>query len=539
MERSNAYKTAASIPGPKSLLEIGVLESARWLPLAVALAVGVFYLLTIRTGHEWGDDFSLYLMHARNLAGGLEYRPAEYLHYSPYIGPDAYPPVFPLLLAPVYWLFGLNLTAMKVVVIVMFVASLLVFGQMLKEKMSPVGQAALIAVAGFCPYVWDQKDRLTSDLVFLVFAYLGMLLVNKAYREKQSEEADKWDGDRVKLALVIGVVFYLAYGTRSLGLLLVPCLLLFDLVHRRKWLPSRLACGVTAVTGSLVLLQSRLLHSDRGYYDQLATSFHDSAGAWLQYISGNVFGYGMALTEIWGNGYHRPARLALATAMTVLMVVGYLARVRKKLNYLDLFVAVYLITVSVVPMDGGGRYLVPLIPFFVLYAWEGLQVLPVGNRVRNAVVVALGIAILGSYAAKYAKLDLKTFPDGITKAEAVEFFDYVKQRTRPADVFVFTKPRALALFTDRKSSFYPLHLNDKGLWDYFQQINATHIVLGPKGISLEEQKFLTTFVGKYSASLREEFVNADFVSYRIMGIPQASGRTNYKRTRLTDPLPQE
>ncbi|MBL8191721.1 MAG: hypothetical protein JNK38_27125 [Acidobacteria bacterium] len=521
------------------MLETGALESARWLPLAVALAVGVFYLLTIRTGHEWGDDFSLYLMHARNLAGGLEYRPAEYLHYSPYIGPDAYPPVFPLLLAPVYWLFGLNLTAMKVVVIVTFVVSLLVFGQMLKEKMSPIWQAGLIAVAGFCPYLWDKKDRLTSDLVFLVFAYLGILLVNKSYRTEQAERTDKWDGNRLKLALATGVVFYLAYGTRSLGLLLVPCLLLFDLVHRRKWLPSRFASVVTAVTGILVLLQSRLLHSDRGYYDQLATSFHDSAGAWLQYIRGNVFGYGMALTEIWDNGYHRPGRLALATTMTVLMLVGYLARVRKKLNYLELFVAVYLVTVSVVPMDGGGRYLIPLVPLFVLYAWEGLQVIPVGNRVRNAVVVMLGIAILGSYVAKYTRLDLKTFPDGITKAEAVEFFDYVKQRTRPSDVFIFTKPRALALFTDRKSSFYPVHLNDKGLWDYFQRIKATHIVLGPKGISPEEQEFLTTFVGKYSTSLRREFANDDFVSYRILGIPQASGRTNYKRTRLTDPLPQE
>ena len=539
MERSNVIKTAAGYSGRNSLLETGVLESARWLPLMAVLAVGVFYLFTIRAGHEWGDDFSLYVMHARNIAAGLDYRPAAYLHYSSYIGPDAYPPVFPLLLVPVFWLFGLNLTAMKVVVVVMFLFSLLVFGQILKEKMSLVWQAALIAVVGFCPYFWDQKDRLTSDLVFLVFPYLGMLLVNKAYPAGQEDQADKWDGKRLKLALATGLVFYLAYGTRSLGLLLAPCLLLFDLIHRRKLLPSRFASVVTVVTVSLALVQSRLLNSERGYYEHLATSFHDSLDAWLNYISGNVFGYGIALAEIWDNGSNRPARLALVAVMTVLMMIGYLARVRKDLNYSELFVAVYLIIVSIVPMDGGGRYLIPLIPFFMLYAWEGLQALPVRNRVRNAVVVALGIAILGSYAAKYAKLDLKTFPDGITKAEAVEFFDYVKQRTRPSDVFVFTKPRALALFTDRKSSFYPLHLNDKGLWDYFQRINATHIVLGPKGISPEEQEFLTAFVGKYPASLREEFANADFVSYRILGVPQASGRTNYKRTRLTDPLPQE
>lgn len=539
MEHSSVYKSATAYSDRNGLLEIRTFESARWLPLAAVLAVGVFYLLSIRAGHVWGDDFSLYVMHARNIAAGLDYRPTAYLHYSPYIGPDAYPPVFPLLLAPVWWLFGLNLTAMKVVVIVTFVASLLVFGLMLKEEMSPIWRATLLLVIGFCPYVWDQKDRLTSDLVFLFFAYLGMWLVNKAYPANQPDRANEWNSQRLKLALATGLVFYLAYGTRSLGLLLVPCLLLFDLVHRRKLLPSRFACVASAVTGTLVLAQSRLLHSDRGYYDQLATSFHDSLGAWLQYISGNVFGYGMALTEICDNGYNRPARLVLATAMTLLMAVGFLARVRRKLNYTELFVAVYLIVVIVVPMDGGGRYLIPLIPFFVLYAWQGLTALPIGIGARNSIAIALGIAILSSYAARYTTFDLRKFPDGIAKAESVEFFDYVNQRTRPSDVFIFTKPRALALFTDRKSSFYPPSLNDQKLWEYFQRINATHIVLGPKGISPEEQEFLTTFVGKYSSSLREEFANGDFVSYRILEIPQASGRTNYKRTRLTDPLPQE
>lgn len=539
MEHSNVYKSATVYSDRNGLLEIRTFESARWLPLAAVLAVGVFYLLTIRAGHEWGDDFSLYLMHARNIAAGLDYRPAAYLHYSPYIGPDAYPPVFPLLLAPVWWLFGFNLTAMKFVVVAMFLASLLVFGQMLKEKMSYLWQAALIAVVGFCPYIWDKKDRLTSDLVFLFFAYLGMLLVNKAYPANQPDRANEWSSQRLKLALITGLVFYLAYGTRSLGLLLVPCLLLFDLVHRRKWLPSRFACVATAVTGTLVLAQSRMLHSDRGYYDQLATSFQDSLGAWLSYIHENLIGYGITLAEIWDNGHSRQVRLALASIMTILIAIGFLSKVRKRLDYPELFGVVYLIAVCVVPMDGGGRYLIPLIPFFVLYAWQGLRSLPVRTGYRNAIAIALGIAILGSYAARYTKLDLKKFPDGIAKAESVEFFDYVNQRTSPTDVFVFTKPRALALFTERKSSFYPLHLNDKGLWEYFQRIKATHIVLGPKGISPEEQEFLAAFVGKYSGSLRKEFANGDFVSYRILEIPQASGRTNYKRTRLTDPLPQE
>ena len=43
------------------------------------LFVAVFYLSTIREGHDWGDDFSQYIMHAENLATGARYAPTRYL----------------------------------------------------------------------------------------------------------------------------------------------------------------------------------------------------------------------------------------------------------------------------------------------------------------------------------------------------------------------------------------------------------------------------------------------------------------------------
>ena len=333
-------------------------------------------------------------------------------------------------------------------------------------------------------------------------------------------------------------MFYLAYGTRSLGLLLIPSLLLFDVIRNKKLVPSKFALAVSGITLCLVVLQSYFLHSDKGYYDQFATSFHDSIGTWLRYIAGNLKGYAFSLTDIWDNGFNRLFRLGLTVTITALAIWGYLGRLRTNIAYADIFVSLYIIVVLIVPMDGGLRYLIPAIPFYVLYAQQGLFTLPLGKDLKYAAIAVIGIAILVTYATKYSKQDFKHLPDGIEKAESVEFFNYVKQQTLASDVFIFTKPRALALFTDRRSSFYPMDLDDKGLWDYFQKIQATHIVLGPKGISPEEQAFLTEFIGKYPGSLREEFSNKDFNSYRIIGIPNASGRTNYTRMRLTDPLPK-
>ena len=87
--------------------------------------------------------------------------------------------------------------------------------------------------------------------------------------------------------------------------------------------------------------------------------------------------------------------------------------------------------------------------------------------------------------------------------------------------FVFIVVVVGALFTGRKSSFYPLMLEDKQIWEYFARIKATYIVVGPKGIEPFEQEFLTKFVGRHSAFVRQEYSNAGFQVYRITGLPKA------------------
>ncbi|MGH9843092.1 MAG: hypothetical protein ACREEM_30505 [Blastocatellia bacterium] len=94
---------------------------SRRLAILTILLVGAFYLATIRQGHPWGDDFGMYISHARNIAEGTSYSQTGYI-YNPdaIIGPKTYPPVCPALLAPVYKLWGLNLAAMKVEIILVF-----------------------------------------------------------------------------------------------------------------------------------------------------------------------------------------------------------------------------------------------------------------------------------------------------------------------------------------------------------------------------------------------------------------------------------
>ena len=66
------------------------------------------------------EDFAAYVMHASNLVEG---RPYTDIHYVP--NPDTvgfapahgYPPMYPLILAPVYKFRGFDLRAMKIVTV--------------------------------------------------------------------------------------------------------------------------------------------------------------------------------------------------------------------------------------------------------------------------------------------------------------------------------------------------------------------------------------------------------------------------------------
>ena len=97
-----------------------------WLILLL-ITIAIFHAVTIRQGHIWADDFAMYIHHAQNIVEGRPYAQTRYL-FTPtaLVGPRMYPPVFPLLLAPVVRFFGLNLIPIKFEQVIFFVLALAV-----------------------------------------------------------------------------------------------------------------------------------------------------------------------------------------------------------------------------------------------------------------------------------------------------------------------------------------------------------------------------------------------------------------------------
>ena len=490
--QSRAVVHAASPRAKTNLLVLGV----------IAL-VGVVQLATLRAGHEWGDDFSLYVAHARNLAEGRAYADTGYIfnpHY-PSLSPRAYPPVFPLLLAPVYAVFGLNLTAMKAAEVLVFLAFLWVLSLGLRGRLTPPYLAGVLLLVGLNPVVWQHKDRLLSETPFMLFAYLALFLLDRAYDEERRPRRPWLWG------LFGGAAAYLACGTRVIGVVFLPTVLIFELLRRRRPGAVTLAPATAFLAG--MALEKALVPPDASYLHQLSRLDP------LRYL-----GAGLSLMRAEGrfvsNGYSWTAAAALFLGLLALACPAYLARLRGRLTVYEVFPLFYGLLLVFWPNGGQEqRFLIPLLPLSFLYVAEGLQGMgaTVLRPLRGPAVALTAVALLASYAACYTTVETGPIRQGVSDPETVALFDYIKAHTGPDDVFIFQKPRALALFTGRRASAMHRPQDDEDLWRYLRQSRATDVVLCPQFESC--RNVLGPFIERHAESFEQVYANPEFTVYRI------------------------
>jgi len=135
-ERTAEMNGSPIRPLRKTLQKLPSVASNVW-RITLLLIVAAFHMVTVRQGHIWGD-FAMYVHHAKNIVEGKPYTATGYL-FDPSISvsPRMYPPVFPLFLAPVIRLFGMNLLPMKIEQVIFFVLLLAVVSLYWRRDLGP------------------------------------------------------------------------------------------------------------------------------------------------------------------------------------------------------------------------------------------------------------------------------------------------------------------------------------------------------------------------------------------------------------------
>lgn len=475
--------------------------------------LGGIHLATLRDGQEWGDDFSLYVAHARNLAEGRPYADTGYVYNSanPILSPRTYPPIFPLLLVPVYLLFGMNLLAMKVFVVLLFMALLGVLAFLYQKRLPLPYVLGCLALFALNPYVWQQKDRLLSETPFMLFAYLALVLSEKAQDETGRLRAVIW-------GLLTGTMAYLAFGTRTVGVVLVPSILVADWLRRRRIGAASVAI-MTAFCGG-VAVQKCLLVVEGSYLDQLVFDPALFARIALSLVR--------ALSYFLENGYSNVARLILFACLLAPVCWAMVGRMYKTRTgetpvppACELF-AVFncLLLVFWPAAEYERRFLLPILPLFFLWVAEGLHRLESTSlrRLEMPVAAGLSLAVLVSYAGWYSRMDVGPIHHGVSSPEAVALFDWVQQQTDGRDVFLFPKPRAFALYTGRHALAHHVADDPQRLSRTLQKHGVTHLVVyhsSPFPIFQKSDRLVETLIAEEPAGFDKVYENAGFRVYQL------------------------
>jgi len=468
--------------------------------ILVIMTIGIFYISTIRGGHYWGDDFSMYIHHAKNIVEGKPYRDTGYLFnpYAFFVGPRSYPPIFPLLLTPVYAYFGINLNVTKAEIIIFFVLFLILMPLIFKDWFTSPFLILLILLVGVNPYFWDFKDNVLSDIPFLFFIYLTLFLISQYYQSPVSNKL------KYVYILLISLFLFLSIGTRTVGFIIIPCLFIYDLLINKK--PSKFAISIYSILLVFLVLEVILFPREGGYLEVFSLS--------LKIIVLNIYGYTKLLTTILYNGYNYYLAIVLSLIVNLLSGWGYWVRIKKRVTICELFLPLYMCVLFVCPWNAGIRLLIPIIPLYFAYFLVGLCSLRThihflgmkGFRVLSVLLVA---AIMVSYVARYTSFDFGPIKEGITKEESQQLFKYIRDNTQVDDIIVFWKPRALALFTGRRSSAYHRPEKMSELLIYFSNIGTTHVVVR------RNDNFLIHLICTFPDHFQETFSNADFQVFRF------------------------
>jgi hypothetical protein len=484
-----ADNASAPLPAPLT-------APSTWQRIAIGFGIallGVVYLATLRSGQPWGDDFAMYIIQARNIADGHWFGPTGVI-YNPRVvsGPTAYPPVFPVLLAPLYRVWGMSLTPMKVEVVLFFLAALyLIFEFMARQTPFPWA-AGIVAVFGLSPYFWELKESIVSDLPFLFFSMLALCVIAACERQGWQSSVG---------ACCAAACAYLCFATRTAGVVLLASLAAAAMPQPGVW--RRKAVLAAAGAAALIAIHGLVFRGAGSYLDYLHAPWRALVHNLMAYawnlrnsffgVGGGVFGWLFLLV------------------LTVGGAVGLVMRLRERVSPAEAFTLSYGLLVLVWASDEDLRFLIPLLPLWFLYIAVALRRLPA--RTGAFAGLALCATAACGYAVSYAHADTGPIRDGLGDPAFVRVCDYIGGQTPQGSVFLFAKPRLLALVTGRPTAAYHQPASDAELWAYFRRISAGYVLVNREFPG--DRDYLEPLLLRNPAAAHEAYSQSSFHLYTL------------------------
>lgn len=449
----------------------------------VIVSMGWLTLRTRQLGHDWGDDFALYIRQAQSLVDGFPHQVEVDNRFGlaasgwSTFSPPIYPWGWPMMMAPVVAVMGVDYEALKVLVVALWCTALTAWFMIVRQRSTSAGAWAVLLALGFSwPYL-TWTNSVVSDIPYLAVAFTTLWWMDRC------RAARAWHDGAVWRLVVMGLALSLAFNIRRDGVALVAALAALVGVQiviewrtngsrgcSARWRRWALPFAVFAIASSVfqILLPSAVAPR----YPGTGLSNVDDRLAWYRDILAQQLGLLSPDSDVIMLFGSHALGMAVLTVVVGLAIVGVVVRCATHPES-DLPLAVFGLAhtamVLVVSFQEG-RYIFPIVPVLMYFSLQsvptivararrpGRRTSPTTRILAPTTAVLFGALALSSlddslwWAERAtATRERGEIMNGPARPETVEMTEAVTTITHPDDVVAFFRSRAMTMLTDRRS----------------------------------------------------------------------------------------
>ncbi len=406
------------------------------------------FFINIKTSHDWGDDFAQYIHQAKNIVEHVLQDQTGYIYNAEYplLGPCVYPIGLPILLAPVYAIWGNSMLAFNYQITFFLFALLLASYVFFKKHFSNFIAILLVLIMAYNPWLLQFKTEILSDIPFTFFTLLLIIL----YQQQRKNSINI-----VCIALLCGLVI----SIRTIGISLLAAIFIhqiFCFFYNKNTFSKHTLFIILVVCIAFYFALNCLVYKlPSGFMQQAATHF--SLQKIFNTTTYNLYYYTYTLQSFFYTPYQPIQFISniISTGFLCLSIIGFCIKIKKNFGLTETFFLVYFITIIVYPYSFAGfRFLLPVLPILLLFsatAFKSILLKIVETRKVKTIAILCVICFFLLYINDVfnIKRNEKNIVEGPMQLESIEAINYIKQNTPSSAFFLFIKPRALSLYTGR------------------------------------------------------------------------------------------
>lgn len=427
-----------------------------YIVLAV-LAIPLFFI-NIHALHGWGDDFAQYIKQAMNIAAGKPFYESNYI-FNPnhhYYGPPQYPPGFSILLAPIVAIWGLSFKHMLYLIAACLTAILFSLFAFYRRYTNDITAACMSLICVYAGGIVELKNQVLSDIPCWMFVCI-YFAIRKSGTLTSAKIA--W--------MVLAATMAMLTRTQAASLLIAEGIYLLIAIPalsaksgaRLKALCNSVSFKVPLFTVLLYGLLSATIFRTPGstldFYMQLI-NYRENNSFWTA-TSENISYLHDLLVRSFHYYPNGPLLYTISNfAIYMLLssaIIGFIMTARKKLEVSHIYFLIVCLLLILLSQRQGIRFMLYLMPFILLYTHRALQAcLP---RLLNIKPVRLGVIMTIAYLFlgkdDFIRYTVPTPADFIPTQKDSVAFSFIRANISDTDLIIFSKPRALTLFTNKRS----------------------------------------------------------------------------------------